>query len=145
MSEDANRNLFRHVRNFKKFEKPPVFDVKELLPGRTDKQVAEELAAFFNTVSQEFEPLGPGDTPSTWNKVLPTLQCHEVSTRIRKFRKPKSMVRGDVFPKLMTGLSDFFAIPLTHIYNEIIQTSTWPTCWKLESVTSSPRKTHQTR
>ena len=71
---------------------------------------------------------------------MPQLQTHHVATRIRKMRKPKSMVKGDVFPKLMTDLSDFFAIPLTDIYNTITDTKVWPVCWKLEYVTVIPKK-----
>ena len=140
LAEDANRNFYRHVKTFNTVEKPKEFDVRDILPGKSDKQVAEELAAYFNKVSQEFEPLQPCEIPRTWNEPLGELMKHEVSTRIRKFRKPKSMVRGDVFPKLMTDLSDFFAIPLTDIYNEIMRSFIWPTCWKEEMVTVIPKK-----
>lgn len=94
LSKDANRNFFKHVKNFNTFEKPLTFDVRELLPNKTDGQAAEELATFFNKVSREFDPFHSSHIPRTWNEELPLLQCHEVSTRIRKFRKPKSMVRG---------------------------------------------------
>ena len=50
------------------------------------------------------------------------------------------MVRGDVFPKLVTELSDFFAIPLTSIYNEISRTKVWPRIWKEEFVTVIPKR-----
>ena len=50
------------------------------------------------------------------------------------------MVPGDVFPKLVTILSDFFAIPLTDIYNKISSSFIWPRCWKKEFVTVIPKK-----
>ena len=50
------------------------------------------------------------------------------------------MVPGDIYPKLMTTFSDFFAIPLTSIYNEITTTKIWPLCWKREYVTVIPKK-----
>ena len=49
------------------------------------------------------------------------------------------MVVGDVFPSLMTKFADFFAIPLTSIYNEIAQTYVWPAQWKTEYVTVIPK------
>ena len=52
------------------------------------------------------------------------LEKFEVAGCIRKFRKPNSMVPGDVFPKLMTRFSNFFAIPLTDIYNAITRSKT---------------------
>ena len=52
------------------------------------------------------------------------------------------MVPGDIFPSLMTRFSDFFALPLTNIYNEISSTFIWPRCWKKEFVTVIPKKTN---
>ena len=45
------------------------------------------------------------------------------------------MVKGDLFPELMTKFADFLAIPLTDIYNTIITTKVWPKIWKEEFVT----------
>lgn len=81
--------------------------------GIDDGEVAEQLADYFNAVSQEFSPLGEGDVPKAAGSSLPELRTFEVATRIRKFRKPKSMVPEDIFSQLMTRFSDFFAIPLT--------------------------------
>ena len=52
------------------------------------------------------------------------------------------MVPGDIFPQLMTKFSDFFAIPLTMIYNDISRTAIWPTRWKEEFVTAIPKKSN---
>ena len=49
------------------------------------------------------------------------------------------MVAGDVFPDLVTTYADFFAIPLTAVYNEILRTFSWPTDWKTEYVTVIPK------
>ena len=50
------------------------------------------------------------------------------------------MVKGDVFPRLMTIFSDFFAIPLSDINNEISRSFVWPLIWKEEYVTVIPKK-----
>ena len=141
LAEDANRNFFKHVRNFSRFERPKLFDVRELLPGRSDDEAAEDLADYFNRISLEFNPLTEAP-PSTYDAGLPALRKYEVAGRIRRFRKPKSMVLGDIFPQLMTSYSDFFAIPLTDIYNTITATQTWPAVWKQEFVTVIPKKTN---
>ena len=49
------------------------------------------------------------------------------------------MVVGDIFPDLVTKYSDFLAIPLTSIFNEIVRTSLWPLKWKVEYVTVNPK------
>ena len=97
------------------------------------------MAVYFTKVSNEFLPLQPDEIPVTYDKELPFLELHEVASRIRYFKKPKSMVRGDVFPSLMTKYSDFFAIPLRSIYNQITSSKIWPLCWKVEYVTVIPK------
>ena len=123
---DANRSFFRLVKSFNTPEKPQAFDVRALRPGKSDRDVAEELASFFNRISAEFDPLTPEQVPQTKPRKIDPLQLHEVAARVRRFRKPKSMVAGDLFPDLVTKFADFLAIPLTSIYNEIVLTSTWP-------------------
>ena len=56
-----------------------------------------------------------------------------------RFKKPKSMVRGDLFPDLVTKFADFIAIPLTSIFNEVRVTGVWPYEWKKEYVTVIPK------
>ena len=137
--KDANRSFFRLVKAFSTPEKPQSFDVRSLRPGKTSEQVAEELAVFFNRISSEFEPLAPHQIPITKGRKLPEISPHEVSSRIKHFKKPKSMVAGDVFPQLMTKFSDFFAIPLSCIYREISESYVWPIQWKTEFVTVIPK------
>ena len=80
LSEDANRNFYKHVKKNSKLEKPKQFDVRELLPEKTDKQVAEELAAYFNRISLEFDSLQDSDIPETFETGLPRLRAYEVAT-----------------------------------------------------------------
>ena len=58
-------------------------------------EVAELLAAHFNRISSEFDPLEVHQIPTTHWKNLPILLPHEVAGRIRAFKQPKSMVKGD--------------------------------------------------
>ena len=140
LGPDAARCFFKNVRNFATFEKPRMFDVREILPGKSDPQVAEELADYFNAVSLKFDPLSPDQIPRTRDRALPVLEVFEVAGRIKRFRKPHSMVPGDIYPALVTQMADFFAVPLTDIYNEISSTYVWPRCWKKEFVTIIPKK-----
>ena len=147
LAEDADRNFFKHVKNFSRLEKPPLFDVRELgdFKGMGDEAIAEDLATYFNRISSEFSPLSGDDIPITYGVGLPPLRNYEVASRIRRFRKPKSMVPGDIFPQLMTQFADQFALPLTNIYNEMTRTGVWPTCWKREFVTVIPKGTKPTK
>ena len=46
--------FFKNVRNYKSSDKPPVFNVRSLCPGKCDADVAELLAEYFNRISAEF-------------------------------------------------------------------------------------------
>ena len=142
LADNASRNFFRHVKCFSTAKKPAQFHVRTILPNKKDEEVAEILAEFFNKVSREFEALQPHEIPMTNGADLPKLEPFEVAARIKKFRKPKSMVPGDVFPSLVMRLSDFFALLLCNIYNEITETKIWLACWKKEYVTIIPKKTN---
>ena len=37
LAEDANRNFYKHVKNFNTVEKPKEFDIRSLLPDKSDK------------------------------------------------------------------------------------------------------------
>ena len=140
LDKDAKRNFFRHVKSFCKFERPEQFDVRSIFPGKSDVQVGESLADYFIKVSREFSPLDPGDIPCPKPQGGTKLEKYEVAARLRKMRKPKSMVPGDIFPSLVTDFADFLAIPLTSIYNEILSSYIWPASWKREFVTVIPKK-----
>ena len=139
LADDAIRHFWKNCQTYQSKDCPKQLDPRTLFPGKTDAEIANEMAGHFNAISREFSPLEPGDIPSTFSAPLPLLAVHEVAARIRHFRKPKSMVRGDIFPKLMTRFSDFLAVPLTRIYNTITS-SVWPVIWKEEYVTVIPKK-----
>ena len=139
LENDGGRNFFKNTKNYMSKERPKPFDVSEMFPGRSEREVAELLAAHFNAISSEFEPLAAGDLPSTYDQPVPILQTYEVAIRLKKFKKPKSVVRGDIFPEIVTKYADFLAIPLTSIYNSISTSYKWPTVWKEESVTVIPK------
>ena len=50
--------------------------------------------------------------PITKNRTLTHLVPYQVAGRIRAFKKPKSMVQGDIFPALFIRFGDLLAIPL---------------------------------
>ena len=59
--------------------------------------------------------------------------------RLKKIKKPRSKIRGDIFPSLVTEFCDILAEPLTDIYNTISETLVWPDVWKIELVTVIPK------
>ena len=141
LAPDAGRSFFRNVKSYNSKEKPPQFDVRNLFPADlADAEIAERLAGHFNSISMEFEGLAPDDFPVTYSSPANLLSVGEVATRLKRFKKPKSMVKHDIFPALAGPAADFLARPLALIYNTISTTSTWPLLWKQEFVTPIPKK-----
>ena len=140
LANDGDRCFFKNIKSYMTKEKPKPFDVSSLFPGKTDNEVAEMLAEHFNSISREFVPREPGNIPITYPQSIPKLLPHEVSTRLKRFKKQKSMVAGDLFPSLVTKYADLLAIPLTVVYNEITRSKVWPRTWNCLLYTSpSPR------
>ena len=119
---EGHRSFFKNAKSYMTRQKPKPFEVSSLFPGKNDAQVAELLAEHFNAISREFVPLEPCDIPSTFPQSIPRLARHEVAARLKRFRKPKSMVMGDLFPSLVTKYADILAIPLTKVYNKVTRT-----------------------
>ena len=139
LSPATSRNFFRNVRSFKSAEKPKNFDIRTLRPDTDDKAIAEEVATFFNEISNEFEPLDPFDIPRTYERALPMLSVSEVQKTLVSCKK-SGMVDGDIFPQLVKSCADSLAVPLANIFNTITSTSVWPISWKRELVTVIPKK-----
>ena len=141
LSPDASRTFFKNVKSYNCKERPPQFDVRSLFPPNLDDEsVAEKLADHFNGISMEFGGLDPAAVPQTYSSPVQILHVNQVANRLRKIKKPKSMVKHDIFPALVGPAADFLAAPLCHIYNTISATSTWPLLWKQEFVTPIPKK-----
>ena len=125
------------MKAFKSKDRPRQLNVYLQFPRKTDQEVSEELASFFNRISGEFQPLEPSEIPRTHSRTLPDLLPFQVAGRIKAFKMPKSMVRGDIFPALM---HKYAAVPLSNLYNEITRTARWPRIWKPEFMTVIPKK-----
>ena len=139
LGKDGAKNFFKHVKSFNSAERPKTFDIRDLKPGASDKEVAEDVASFFNQISQEFEPLDPFQIPRTYSRQLPLLSTEQIAEKLRSCKK-SSMVDGDIFPALIAPCAAHLAIPLSDIFNTITTTMVWPVEWKKEVVTVIPKK-----
>ena len=141
LKDDASRIFFKNVKAYSSKERPPQFDVRSIFEkGLSDNHIAEKLADHFNGISSEFDGLDPTQIPQTFSSPIQMITREAVTRRLISFKKPKSMVKHDIFPALVGDAAGYLAGPLTHIYNTITTTSTWPLKWKEEFVTPIPKK-----
>ena len=56
--ERSNKRYYGAVKLLGGKEAPKPFDIRVLFPGKTDQEIANELAGYFNKISREFPLLG---------------------------------------------------------------------------------------
>ena len=123
---------------FQTKEAPTLWNIISLYPDKTEAEIVEIVACFFNSISQEYTPIPDPYTPEI-DGTPDILQEYEVAARLKSFRKPKSQVYGDINPILVTDFADLLAQPLTFIFNQTLKTLSWPSIWKSETVSVIPK------
>lgn len=72
----------------------PPWDVRSLLPGRLDQEVAEYIGEFFNSISSEYSPLDVTKLQSTFDRMIPQLTVNQVANLLRIMKKSKHSSLG---------------------------------------------------
>ena len=114
----------------------------------TPAQSAERLADYFSLISQEFEPICVARFPPSIKAKLeagktdmakPVLEEWQVYEKLRKSRKPNSLVPGDLPVKLVKEFLPELSKPITRIYNSITHTAEYPRQWVAEYQLAIPK------
>ena len=107
----------------------------------TPEESIEKIAEHFAQISQEFEPLSvnllPPDVQEKVNQPgneseIPILPDYDVFEKIKKSKKPKSSVPGDIPRKLVKEFGPELATPAGMIFRNIVKTGQWPKPWRVE-------------
>ena len=135
-SAKNTRAFFKALPHLTSKSSPKPWNISMLFPHLSNPQIADKCVEFFSAISREFEPL---DEPRPVGDSDWVIELHEISSRLKYCKKPKSTVDGDIRPELVTKCHDLLAIPLYHIYNSVLRTCKWPDKWKLETVKIIPK------
>ena len=111
ISQRSSKCYYSAIKMLGSKEAPKLWEIRVMFPGKTDQQIADELATYFNRISSEFVPLPPLDAEIA-NTPRNCPEMYQIAARLKQFRKPNSVVKGDLPPKLVTELADILAIPL---------------------------------
>ena len=130
---------YRAVSKLKDKEKSPAFDIRSMFPDLTDKAISEQVAEYFNRITEDFVAIDDGDEARFPGEERITVTAEDVEKRLRECKKPKSMVACDVFPDLIDKYASKWSVPLSIIYNKCFQTCKWPLLWKSETVIVIPK------
>ena len=120
-----SKGYYKAVKVLNSKEAPIIWEICSLYPDKSEAEIAEIVAEFFNSISQEYPPLPDPGIP--WSRDMPEIiAIHEIASRLKSLKKPKSVVHGDINPVLVTQFSDIIAIPLHFIFNQALNSLSWP-------------------
>ena len=121
--DDGSFSLLQHLEN-----------------NLTNQQSVDRIAEHFSRISREYPALNITNlSQSVQNKLrnshkstLPYVSRFKVENMMRKAKKSKSGVPGDL-PKVMhKEFGPELSVPLSSIYTNIVKTGQWPSSWKTE-------------
>ena len=105
------------------------------------EQSTERILKYFASISQEYQPLGQERLTQTvqykLNQIpnpneIPLIEPYQVYEKMRKCKKTKSAVPGEIPARLRQEYIVELATPAAIIFNNIAQTAIWPQSWKAE-------------
>ena len=110
------------------------------LTGLSDEECAEAVGQHFAAVSAEHSPVDLLQLPS-YLPALPPPQVEEfqVYEKLKRLKNTRSTMEADIENKLRKEVSVELAAPLTNIVNACLTQQRWPTMWKHEKVTPTPK------
>ena len=134
-----SRTFHKCVKSFVNDEKTKGWNPMQMYPSLDAEAVANKCADFFNGISQEYPPLDKSKIPSTFDGEQLIITNKLVEQEIRKGKKPKSRVPGDIFVTALVDNLPVLSPVITKIYNQIVKSETWPKAWRTEYVTVIPK------
>ena len=96
-----------------------MWSLADLEPNKEPQTVAEELALHFTEVTNQSPPLIPEDIPNSFvlDILIPQVLQENVAKRIRDYKKPNSLVPGDIPKSLINPIASQLSVPLTSVFN----------------------------
>ena len=131
--------------------------ISHLEDNLTSEQSIERIAQHFAQISQEFPPLNfdllPEEVKTKLDKPVdpsevPDICDYAVYEKIRKSKKPRSSVPGDLPRRIIQEFGPELATPAGKIYRNIVKTGHWPKPFAdrvRHTATTKNRKTQSVR
>ena len=137
VKDGSSRAFFKAINKLKHRNAPKPWNIRSMFPGESDKSISEQVAEYFNRISQEYER-APSPEPTDAND-FPVPERYKISARLKYMKKPKGLLKGDIDPRLNVLYCDVLSEPLSIIYSKVAESTEWPVLWKTEQVTVIPK------
>ena len=134
-----SRDYFRNVKCLLGESPKARWSPRDLYPNLPDAEVAERLAAYFNSISSQYQPLNTTNLPPAKAGPVFSISHEEVVQRLKKAKKKPTNLPGDLHCKLYDLYPEQLAVPITHIFQAILKADEWPELWRREYVTVIPK------
>ena len=139
-AEGSHAIPYKALKSLSLAERPPAFDPRKIKPHLGEKELLEDMADFFGTISNEFRPLHRDEAPATYDRPILKLSTQQVNDRLTDMNKPKSSITIDPMSRFVNCHAHLFAPMLAHIVNGILSGKPWPAKWSEEEVTIIPKR-----
>ena len=138
-------NFYKLVNSLLGKNQKPRWSPSELYPDLPDKEAAEKLADYFNSISNEYSPLDmaavlatPIREPDNTERI-PVISIDDVVKKFSNAKLKPSSVPGDIPHVLYKQYPELLARPAKIIFNQIARVKKWPRQWSTEHVTIIPK------
>ena len=110
------------------------------LAGLSDQECAEAVGQHFAAVSAEHSPVDLAQLPA-YLPALPPPQVEEyqVYIKIKNLKNTRSTLELDIENKLRNEVAVELSKPLANIINACINQQVWPSIWKHERISPTPK------
>ena len=120
------------------------------LPAHSNLSIdesVERIADHFAAISNEYTPINMENFPPKIRETLsnpdmnliPQLEEYQVYKKISQAKKPNSIVPGDIPKKVIKEFSCELSVPVTRIFNSILQSLEYPRQWVIEYQVPIPK------
>ena len=108
----------------------------------SDKEQAEAIADSFSAISNEYQPINKEaiKIPTFPQSSIPQFKPYQVRKYLEKIKTNKSTAPGDIPAKIIKEFSQFLCVPFTDIINSGLKVGHWPTNYKREFITPTPKQ-----
>ena len=113
--------FFQYIKCLMGKNAAPPWSPTQMYPAKTVKEVADCLAAFFNAISNEYQPLDKSKIPVTFRRELSAVTVDQVLDKLKKAKKPSSTVPGNIPALLYTKFPLQLAPVIVHVFNLILR------------------------
>ena len=108
----------------------------------SDQEQAEAIADSFSAISNEYEPVNRSKikVPSFSASTVPQFTPAQVRKYLESIKTNKATAPGDIPAKVIKEFAQYLCVPFADVINTGLAVGHWPTQYKRETITPTPKQ-----